>query len=96
MERISLITSYRCIGLSVPTVCAFYPDAQTVETHSDQRVYPHASHQVVEVISKKCEVWKIYQAAYDIFLHIIGLNKWKWQGHALSIGYSMLGVGYGI
>ena len=29
---ISLITRYRCIGWSVLTVCAFYPDSQTMET----------------------------------------------------------------
>ena len=32
LGSISLITRYRCISWSVPTVCAFYPDSQTVET----------------------------------------------------------------
>ena len=32
LGSISLITCYRCIGWSVPTVCAFYPDSQTAET----------------------------------------------------------------
>ena len=29
---ISLIRRYRCVVWSVPTVCAFYPESQTVET----------------------------------------------------------------
>ena len=32
LGSISLITRNRCIDRSVPTVCAFYPDSQTVET----------------------------------------------------------------
>ena len=32
LGSISLITRYRCICWSVPTVCVFYPDSQTVET----------------------------------------------------------------
>ena len=32
LGSISLITRYRCTGWSVSSVCAFYPDSQTVET----------------------------------------------------------------
>ena len=31
---ISLNTRYECIGLSVRTVCAFYPDSQTVRVET--------------------------------------------------------------
>ena len=42
LGSISLITRYICMGGSVPIACAFYPEAQTVETHSGQRIYPCA------------------------------------------------------
>ena len=32
LGSISLITRYRCTGSSVSSVCAFYPDFETVET----------------------------------------------------------------
>ena len=39
LGSISLIIRYRCIGLSVHTVCAFHPDSQTVETLRSARIF---------------------------------------------------------
>ena len=39
LGNISLISRYRCICRSVPTVCAFNSDTQTVENRSDHRIY---------------------------------------------------------
>ena len=51
LGSISLITRYRCIGCSVPTVCAFYPDSQTVEILRSARIF--MCHLVVLSLSKK-------------------------------------------
>ena len=52
-SKFSIITRYRCIGWSVPTVCAFYIDSQTVETLRSACIYA-------------CAVWSgcLFQKAF--------------------------------
>ena len=100
----SLITRYRCIGWSVPTVCAFYLHLQTVETIRSQCIFMcrlinnlSLSNSILGQGSVISDRLQCTRATWSVFLQspIFCIIAWIWNLHYfMSIFLSQFSFGF--